>query len=179
MRSIIVLTIVGICSALLLGVVNSYTEKPIQDALERQKTKALQEIFPFNIKDVITIEDEGVTYYEMRDEGKLKGVAVETYTEKGYSGKILVLLAVALDFTVYDYKVLTHKETPGLGDKISKDVFRAQFYNKSLKGVVWKVKKDCGFVDAITAATVSSRAITDAIERGLKLVSSKYSGGKK
>ena len=178
MRPVIVLTAVGICSALLLGVVNSFTQQPIKDALEKVKIEAVRSVFPFDVKDVKTVEDGGTVYYEVRAGKKLKGLAVETYTDKGFSGKITILLAVSPEFKIYDYKVLQHLETPGLGDKMIKDDFRKQFKGKSLKGFTWKVKKDGGSVDAITAATISSRAVTDALERGLKLLSKKY-GGKK
>jgi electron transport complex protein RnfG len=178
MKPILVLTVVGICSAILLGVVNMLTEEPIKIAIQKLKTDALSATFPFEVKKIKTIEEGENTFYEIRDEegGEIKGVAIETFTEKGFSGKISILLAVSPECKVFDYKVLTHAETPGLGDKIAKPAFRKQFQGKTLQGVNWKVKKDGGFVDALTAATISSRAITDAIEKGMKLFSAKYEG---
>ncbi|MEA2014810.1 MAG: FMN-binding protein [Thermodesulfobacteriota bacterium] len=109
------------------------------------------------------------------DNEKLKGVGIETFTDLGYSGRIDVLLAVSPEGTIYNYKVVYTKETPGLGSKLSKPEFKKQFKGKSMAPrFVWKVKKDRGDVDAITAATISSRAIIDALVRGLGLYSDRY-----
>ena len=74
------------------------------------------------------------------------------------------------DGTIYDTAVLTHKETPGLGDKMDKNKskFSGQFKRKNPSTFSLKVKKDGGAVDAITAATISSRAFCDAIQRAYK-----------
>jgi len=71
------------------------------------------------------------------------------------------------DGTIYDVEVLDHKETPGLGDKIDrkKSDFTRQFQNKNPGAFSLTVKKDGGSVDAITAATISSRAFCNAVQR--------------
>lgn len=174
MKSIIVLTSVAILSALSLAVVNDMTREPILKAKEELKRKALAELFPFEISEVKSLKDDLGAFHEISGDGGEFGVGVECMTEKGYSGRIEVLLAVSDACKVYDYKVLFHAETPGLGDKISKEKFRKQFSGQTLEGVTWEVKKDGGFVDHITAATISSRAITDAVSNGLKLFAKKY-----
>lgn len=191
MKPVLVLTFVGLCSALLLAMVNKITEEPIRVAMEKIKIEALSQTFPFEVKDVQTQSEGGATFFELRDtkDSELKGVGVETFTEKGFGGKISILLAVSSDCKIHDYKVLSHLETPGLGDKIAADDFRSQFKGKSLwakagdvdgksgaSSLVWKVKKDGGFVDELTAATISTRAITDAVVNGLKQFSKKYPG---
>ena len=177
MKPVLVLTIIGFCSALLLSIINEVTKESIASAKARLKLNALSEIFPFELTNVRTIEEKGATFFEITDENQnMKGVGVLTFTEKGYGGRIEVLLAVSKECTIYDYKVLSHTETPGLGDKITGPKFRNQFKNKTLSGWIWKVKKDGGFVDELTAATISSRGITDAISRGLELFSNRYQG---
>jgi electron transport complex protein RnfG len=68
--------------------------------------------------------------------------------------------------------VLSHKETPGLGTKMTEPRFSSQFLGKNPEDFTLKVKKDGGQVDAITAATVSSRAYCDAIQRAFNTLKS-------
>jgi len=176
MKPVIVLTLVGILSATLLSVVSDITRQPIAEAKAKMKREAIENIFPFKFDSLKTVKSENGTFYEALDaSGTLKGIAVEATTEKGYSGKIEILLGVSNKAKVYDYKVLFHLETPGLGDKITKPKFKDQFKNTDLNsGLIWKVKKDGGFVDELTAATISSRAITDAVQSGLNMISKQY-----
>lgn len=175
MRGVLVLTIVGFLSASLLVLVHNYTKKPIEAAKEKEKAKALQEIFPFefDLRDVKQIKEKDFTFYEITTNGKLKALAIETFTDEGYGGRINVLMSITPDCKFISYKVLSHAETPGLGDKITTQDFKKQFKDKGLTDD-WRVTSDGGFVDAITAATISSRAITDALKKGLDEISEKY-----
>ncbi|ACF14212.1 electron transport complex, RnfABCDGE type, G subunit [Chloroherpeton thalassium ATCC 35110] len=175
MKPVITLTLVGIISAALLAMVSDMTREPIAAAKAKMKREAIEDIFPFKIDSLKTLKTESGTFYEaIGASGELKGVAVEAATEKGYSGKIEILLGVSTAAKIYGYKVLSHAETPGLGDKITKPRFKEQFRNKDLNSGIWKVKKDGGFVDELTAATISSRAITDAVHNGLEMISKQY-----
>ena len=175
MRPIIILTIVGLISASLLALVDDITRDPIAKAKKLMERRAIEEVFPFPLDSLRTVTEGETSFFEACDnEGRLKGIAVKTSTEKGYSGKIEIILAVQPDHTIIDYKVIYTNETPGLGDKISKPKFREQFKGKSLEGPIWKVNKDGGFVDELTAATISSRAITDAVHRGLEHINQQY-----
>ena len=71
------------------------------------------------------------------------------------------------DGSINNISVLEHKETPGLGDKMqkSKSTWSDQFNGKNPANYKLKVTKDGGDVDAITAATISSRAYCDAVQR--------------
>jgi electron transport complex protein RnfG len=77
------------------------------------------------------------------------------------------MIGILPDGTINDISVLEQKETPGLGDKMqkSKSNFSLQFKNKNPASFKLKVKKDGGEVDAITAATIRSRAFCDAVNR--------------
>jgi electron transport complex protein RnfG len=74
------------------------------------------------------------------------------------------------DGTIIGISVLNHKETPGLGTKITEPEFKEQFTGKNPGEFILKVKKDGGQVDAITAATISSRAFCDAIQRAYNTI---------
>ncbi len=177
MKPIIVLTLVGVISASLLTYIYEVTKEPIAEAKAKMKRDAIQNIFPFTFDSLRTNKTDKAVFYEAYDSDiNLKGVAVETATDKGYSGNIEILVGVSTACQVYDYKVLAHAETPGLGDKIDKDKYKSQYRGKGLEGVVWKVKKDDkdGFVDELTAATISSRAVTEAVYNGLVKVNEEY-----
>ncbi len=73
--------------------------------------------------------------------------------------------ATSLDITAWCCEDLDHKETPGLGTKMTEPEFKEQFTGKNPAEFTLKVKKDGGPVDAITAATISSRAFCDAVQR--------------
>ena len=176
MRPVMVLSLICLVAAALLAGVNQLTVDPIKEAAKQLKMNALAEIFRFEVKTVKIYEENEAVYYELLDDNsKLKGVGIESFTNSGYSGRIDVLLAVSPEGTIYNYKVVYSKETPGLGSKLSNPNFKEQFKGKSMApGFVWKVKKDRGDVDAITAATISSRAVLDALVRGLKLYAKRY-----
>ncbi len=113
-------------------------------------------------------------FYTARENGKWIGTAVETFTNKGFSGKFKLLVSFTPEGKIYDISVLEHNETPGLGDKMEKEKsldkstgksWSSQFEGKNPGEFRLSVKKDGGDVDAITAATVSSRAFCDAVQR--------------
>lgn len=175
MRPIIILTLVGLLSASLLAVVDDLTREPIAQAKAEMKRKAIEEIFPFKIDSLKTVKTDSTIFYEALDkELNVKGIAAETWTTLGYSGRIEVLLGVSPQHRIFDYKVVYHLETPGLGDKIDKPKFKAQFKDRTLGDTNWKVKKDGGDIDELTAATISSRAISDAVVRGLEFINAQY-----
>ena len=93
------------------------------------------------------------------------GYAVKTFTDKGFGGHVEMMAGFLPDGTIYNVIVLQHKETPGLGTKMTEPKFSNQFLGKNPASFKLKVKKDGGQVDAITAATVSSRAYCDALQR--------------
>lgn len=166
MRPIVVLTLVGFICTLLLSIVSEATKEPIRAAREAQKRKAIEALFDFEIQTVLPTEKTDLLNV-IGTKGE-SGVVVEVSTKDGYSGLITAVVGIQ-DGVLQNYSILTHAETPGLGDKIAKEgPFKAQFSGKTLSGYIWKVKKDGGDVDAITAATISSRAVGYMLERALK-----------
>ena len=107
-------------------------------------------------------------FYPAKKDGQLIGTAVKTYTNNGFGGQVWLMVGFNPDGTIYNYSVLEHKETPGLGSKM--DLWftkegRGNIVGKKPGTTGLKVTKDGGDVDAITAATISSRAFLDAINR--------------
>lgn len=98
---------------------------------------------------------------------------------KGFGGKIKLLVAVSTDGKVKDFNILAHNETPGLGDNASKDPFRNQFKGKDAEKLV--VVKDPSITDeieAMTGATISSRAVTKGVSEAVQEVVKFEEGGK-
>jgi electron transport complex protein RnfG len=88
--------------------------------------------------------------------------------QPGYEGVMQVLVAIATDGTVIDYTVTAHKETPGLGDKVNTDNFRSQFAGKSHDDlIVVKDPTKTENIIALTGATISSTAVTNAVKKAL------------
>ena len=105
---------------------------------------------------------DGVCFFVARREGRLAAVAVEGRSKNGYGGDVALMVGMSADGKLVDYEVIQASETPGLGTKMSADAFKKPLLGKAL-GSAWKVKKDGGEVDAITAATLSSRAALECI----------------
>ena len=126
------------------------------------------------VKDVVTLQykDKPLTIYRARLGSALKGVVFQV-SERGYSGEILVLMAVDVDGKMLGARVLKHTETPGLGDKIeiAKDKWILSFNGKSLgepPADKWGVKKDGGVFDQFAGATITPRAVVKAVKGGLE-----------
>ena len=116
-----------------------------------------------------TADGDSLTIYPAKKGGKLVGAAVETNTKKGFGGEIRIMVGFDADQKIVNYSVLEHNETPGLGSKMEEwfrtDKGKQSVLGRDMKGGALKVSKDGGEVDAITAATISSRAFLDAINR--------------
>ncbi|MDT8272410.1 MAG: RnfABCDGE type electron transport complex subunit G [Desulfomonilia bacterium] len=169
-RLITVLTVVCALAGLSLSFVNSATQdaRAYQDRLEL--LSALTMVLPDhdNEPDEDIIDVSGTTYYLARTEGLITGVAFITASEKGYSGLIRVIVGVTPEGEVITIGILEQKETPGLGTKIADNWFKGQYRGKTLDNAAWAVKKDTGDFDQISGATISSRAVTEAVKEGLE-----------
>ncbi len=173
---LVTLLLITFLSSAALGFVYELTKEPIAKALSAKKDMAIERVVPeFNnapIKDVkkILIDGDTVFLYKARYNDSLVGVAVETFTKKGFGGEIKLMVGFLPDGTIKDIAVLEHKETPGLGDKMlkSKSNWSVQFDGKNPEDFKLSVTKDGGDVNAITASTITSRAYCDAVSRAFK-----------
>lgn len=177
---VIVLGLITLISSAILGGVYALTKDPIAEAQIKKINSAIAEVVPVfdnnPFGEAVTTEVDGRTIrlFPAKKDGSLVGIAVETSTTKGFSGEIILMIGFLPDGTIHNTAVISHAETPGLGDKIdkSKSNFAVQFDGKNPETFKLLVKKDGGDVDAITASTISSRAFCDAVERAYKALKS-------
>jgi electron transport complex protein RnfG len=166
------LTLIALGASACLGFVHELTKGPIALTVLNKKLNAIRQVVPeftnnpneemFRLQ---APEGDSLEIYPAKKDGELVGYAVNTYTNDGFSGKIALMAGFKPDGTIINITILEHKETPGLGTKMDEPAFKDQFKEKNPADFTLKVKKDGGPVDAITAATISSRAFCDAVER--------------
>lgn len=158
-------------SAVCVGVVYQLTKNPIRKTENAKNKAALNAVLPEfdRIENIClncsTSTSDTLSASLAYKDNVLVGIAVKTYTKKGFSGEIQAMVGFLPDGKINKVSILSHAETPGLGSKMTSPAFYSQFEGKSPSEFRLKVKKDGGDVDAITAATISSRAYCDALER--------------
>ena len=169
-----VLCVICLISGSLLAVVNKVTEEPIAKAAMKGKEAAIKQVLPADTEgkmkiSKVDIQDEhrNWVFYVARVDGKFVGTAVECSSNKGYGGEIKIMLGINAQDKVQDIAILSQHETPGLGAKMVEPEFKGQFKGKDIVATKWAVKKDQGDIDQITAATISSRAVTGAVKSGI------------
>ncbi|AEJ61147.1 electron transport complex, RnfABCDGE type, G subunit [Spirochaeta thermophila DSM 6578] len=166
----VVLGVIALLSSFLLALVYRGTAPVIEHVQKEKQAAAIREVLPLfdndPVKDAITFEDvPELVFFPALKGDSLVGVAVRTYTDKGFSGRFWLMAGFLPDGTIHNVVVIEHKETPGLGANMTTEKFRAQFRGKNPAEFPLVVKKDGGPVDALTAATISSRAFCDALQR--------------
>lgn len=153
-----------------VGVVNMITAEPIAAAKEAATVAALNEVLPAfdeTTNAELTIDELPITVYTATKEGVVSGYAVQTMTKQGFGGTIRMMVGFTPDGEVVNVNVLEQSETPGLGTKMTDEgnPLITSFKGKNPADMKLAVKKDGGDVDALTAATISSRAYVDAMNR--------------
>lgn len=176
LNMVLSLGIITIVAAGLLSWIYTITEAPIEQAKLDKQIEAVKAVTPaFDndpVSEAIEIVPEGETQalkvFPARQGGELVGAAVESYSSKGFSGDIKLIYGFDINGVITGYAVMEHAETPGLGAKMD------AWFTEGGKGNVLgmnpteaplTVSKDGGQVDAITAATITSRAFLDALNR--------------
>jgi len=166
------LTAIALAASACLGFVYEFTRKPIELSILNKKLEAIKEVVPEftnNPNDEMyrlpTGEGDSLDIYPAKNDDIIVGYAISTYSKTGFNGNISLMAGFKPDGSIFNITVLQHKETPGLGTKMTEPSFKDQFNDKNPSEFLLKVKKDGGPVDAITAATISSRAFCDAIQR--------------
>lgn len=163
------------------------TKAPIEQSQLAKKENAVKKVLPpyTRIEEekmaVESVQEKNIfkkemaadsmTIYKAYNNDELVGMAVETFSDRGFGGRIQLMAGFLPDGTIYKIEVLSHAETPGLGSKMTDPNFYSQFENKNPQSYKLMVKKDGGDVDAITAATISSRAYCDAVDKAYKVIS--------
>lgn len=178
-RTIIHALVLGgfsMAAAFLLVAGNMATSDEIRLRAIEDLQASLTQVIPAAIHDNDPVADsavvEGVTVYRAKQGGSVTGIAFETIGQ-GYAGDIRVILGVDSDGRILGARVVSHAETPGLGDKIEerRSDWITRFTGLSLGDPPedkWKVKKDGGPFDQFSGATVTPRAVVSAVRDGLK-----------
>ena len=164
---VLTLFVITVVAAVALGFVYYFTKEPIAQVKEKKLNEGLMKVLPA-FDHQVAEEVEGVPTYKAFDANEqLVGTAIEVVTDKGFGGDVKVLVGFDTEGKIFGYTVLEHKETAGLGSKMG-DWFqeggKGNVIGKDLSTPA-KVSKDGGDVDAITAATISSRAFCDALNK--------------
>ena len=169
-----------------VGVVNMITAEPIAQAKQAATKAALTEVLPpfdGTTSEELTIDEMPITVYTATKGGAVAGYAVQTMTKQGFSGVVRLMVGFTPEGEVVNVNVLEQSETPGLGTKMADEgnpllmsVKGQKLEEKKLVDGKLAVRKDGGDVDALTAATISSRAYVDAINRAWMAYRSVASG---
>lgn len=154
------LLMVCLVSAGLLAGVYELTKADIAKAEQNKQENALKGVLP-EFDTIKTDSINGAPVFKAFKDDKYVGVATIA-SAMGFSDQIIIMVGLDKANNIVNYEVLSQKETPGLGTKCV-DWFKNQINGKSID-TDFKVKQDGGDVDAITAATISSRAFLDAVE---------------
>lgn len=179
----------GLFALITVGVVtltHSFTAERIADNRLANEYRALGQVVPISLHDNELIDSPIVlpaaeplgqpspfTAWQARREGRVSAVILPVVARNGYSGDIDLLVGIAADGELSGVRVLSHRETPGLGDRIEtrKSDWIEQFAGLSLDGLPaeqWAVKPDGGTFDAFTGATITPRAVVGAVRRALE-----------
>lgn len=173
----------GLAAALILAGLNALTEERIDNQRREHALRAVASMLEPGSYDNELLDDtvrlpiqglpEAATVYRARLDGQPRAAVIDLTTPEGYSGDIRLLVAVDLEGTVLGIRVLEHRETPGLGDKIerSKSDWLEQFRGKSLTNpdpAGWAPDRRDGAFDTVSSATITSGAVIAAVKRALQ-----------
>lgn len=176
------LVVLYMAGGLLLAVVYAKTSPVIFQKNEQEKQEALQKMIPES-EENLKIGDwhpheKHAEYYEAKKGGEVIGYIVQTFG-KGYSSYINILFSVGMDFKIKKMNVLSHAETPGLGDEIEYDYFKEKFVGKSAEQMKVVKMETTEYIQAITGATISTRAVAeDGIKVGIEFLKGALKGEK-
>lgn len=181
-----ILTAFAVVGTALLAATYVVTRPIIAETEKQAKLALIGQILPATLYDNNLLKSaallppagelgssEPTPVYRAVKEGKPSAAVLEVIAPDGYSGKIRMIVAIRADGEVSGVRVVTHKETPGLGDyiEIAKNSWIRIFEGKSLSKFTdqeWKVKKDGGRFEHMAGATVTPRTVVKAVHKSLK-----------
>jgi electron transport complex protein RnfG len=171
---VISLTCICLAAGVALSATNNFTKHVIAAIVEAEFQNAIRKVSPDYDNnpveerfDYAYMNNDPVAIYPAKMGGEFVGGAISSHTKNGFSGLIRVMAGFDADGKLLNYTVLEHNETPGLGTKMDAwfraDKSRQNIIGRDMKKGALKLIKDGGDLDAITAATISSRAFLEAI----------------
>lgn len=184
LRNALILGLFAIVTVGLVAITRQATVERIQVAEREAQIRALAQVLPagsynnhlldneLQLRDPL-LSDRALPAYLALKDGQPSAIILQAIAPDGYSGSIHVLVGIRTDGRLAGVRVLAHKETPGLGDKIelAKSPWVLAFAGKSLQDpdeAHWGVKKDQGVFDQFAGATVTPRAVVKAVHRALQ-----------
>lgn len=163
-----ILALICVIASGLLATVNSFTKSKIIAQAQAEEDASLKEVIPQGERFESVKSAEQTIYYRVYDkENKFIGVAFKA-SGKGYSSTIEAMVGMLKDGTVTAIKILSQNETPGLGTNVTGRDFTGQFTDK----------KDLSGVQAITGATISSRAVIEMVRNKVEEIKGLIKDGK-
>jgi electron transport complex protein RnfG len=182
LRPVLALAAIGLVAALALSALNLLTRERIEQAQADRAAATLKQVLPEDAydnrisQDVTELRIDGLDaparVYRGRRAGQPSAAVIDMTTPRGYSGDIRLLIAVTPAADVISVRVVEHRETPGLGDKIEarRGDWIEQFRGRSLGDPPrdqWASDRRGGAFDTLTSATITSTAVIDAVARSL------------
>jgi electron transport complex protein RnfG len=166
------LLVVTLAAGFSLGFVNDLTIGPKAKAKLEKKVNALKLVLPHfdnnPVEDMQMIKLEkakdSMEVYPAYAKNEFIGAAIIGSSNKGFSGLIKIMIGFKSNGDIQNIVVLEQKETPGLGTKIKGETFLQQFRGVNISSFKMSVKKDGGEIDALTGATITSRAFCEATQ---------------
>ena len=178
------LFLITLASGVALGYINQITEGPKAEMRKKRKLEAISAVlgqFDNDPAEEMYIPDSTELMLEVYPgslNGNSTGLAISAYSEKGYSGLIRLMIGIDNSGVISDIVVLEQKETPGLGTKMKEERFLRQYRGKDPSTFDIKVKQDGGEIDALTGATISTRAFSEAVQKAVDVFESEKSKSK-
>ena len=196
-KNTLILTVITVVSGLLLGLVYDITKEPIAIAQENTRQEAFRSVLPDaasfeeyegydaekagallvengydpdEISDAVTGKDAG---------GEIVGYVVNVISHEGYAGDIEISVGIAADGTVTGIEMLSISETAGLGMKAAEADFKDQFKDKKVEKFTYTKSGESGddMIDAISGATITTNAVTNAVDAALVYYQNELGGG--
>ena len=170
------LALACLCSGVVIGAVYYVTAPVAAQKAEEMKQESMRSL----VSDADAFKEIAAAEagcFAAQQGGKTIAYIVPSET-KGYGGKIKMLVAVRTSGEVIDFNILEHNETPGLGDNAQKPEFRQQFAGKTAENLeVTKDKGQSEMIQALTGATISSRAVALGVKQAVQKAQELAEGG--
>lgn len=181
----LILSLFAVIGTALVGITHDTTEEKIAQNERQALLRKLQQILPADQHDnnllQSTVEipaddrlghQQPSTVYIATRQDEISAMIFPVIAPRGYSGEIRMLVGINIDGSIIGVRVVRHRETPGLGDGIEaeRSDWILGFNNKSLQdppSSKWKVKRDGGAFDQFTGATITPRAVVQAVQLSL------------
>lgn len=161
--AIALLVICLVATALLAGTNMITTDKIAQNAVEKENSSRMIVLPEGKEYGEVTTLENGLIWCEGKDDSGNTVGYVFTSSAKGYGGAIGVMVGLDTEGVITGIEILSHGETPGLGANATSDGFKSKFVGKSGELTVDKNSNDGQNIQAITAATITSKAVTSAV----------------